>query len=75
MAKVPPVVQDTQEALAVIGANAKRWSRKLIALTGELEKLMGEFERLNRFTERQELQIKELAEEYAKSSNGKEDKK
>lgn len=63
--KVPAVVQDTVEALVVVGARVKRLKRKLITQQGEIEKMINEFEIIDKFIQRREEEIKKLiAEEY-----------
>ena len=47
--KVPPLIQDTVESLAVIGGNLKRYKRKLTIQQGEIEKLINDIERIGKF--------------------------
>ena len=66
MKPVPIVIQETQEGLAVIGGTIKRLQRKLLALQGEAEKAMNDFEKMITFIEKREKQIKKLIEEGVK---------
>jgi len=63
MKPIPPVIQDTQEALAVIGGYIKRFKRQLIAQQGEAEKMIDYCERIEKFIARREQEIKKLIEE------------
>jgi hypothetical protein len=63
MQPVPPVVQDTVEALAVIGGSVRRYRRHLQSMQGEIEKMISAFEKLEKFIVRREQEIKKLIEE------------
>jgi hypothetical protein len=63
MQPVPIVIQETQEALSVIGGTIKRYRRHLLSMQGEIEKMISAFEKLERFITRREEEIKKLIEE------------
>ncbi len=63
MKPVPPIIQDTVEALAVMGGNIKRYKRHLLSMQGEIEKMISAFEKLERFITRREQEIKKIIEE------------
>jgi len=63
MQPVPIIVQETQEALAVLGGTIKRYRRHFLSIQGEIEKAISSFEKLERFIERREQEIKQLIEE------------
>ena len=63
MKPVPPVIQDTVEALTVIGGTIKRYKRHLLSIQGEIEKAISGFEKIEKFIERREAEIKKLIEE------------
>ena len=63
MQPVPIVIQETVEALSVIGGTIRRYRRHLLSMQGEIEKMMNAFEKLERFIARREEEIKKLIEE------------
>ena len=63
MKPVPVVIQETVEALTVIGGTIRRYRRHLLSMQGEVEKMMSAFEKLERFITRREQEIKKLIEE------------
>lgn len=63
MKPVPAVVQETVEGLAVIGGNIRRYRRYLLSMQGEIEKMVSAFEKLEKFIQRREQEIKKLIEE------------
>jgi len=60
--KIPVVVQETVEALAVVGGMIKRYKRTLICMQGDLEKMISAFEKWEKFIARREEEIKKLIE-------------
>jgi len=58
--KIHPLIQETVEALAVIGGNLKRYRRKLTIQCGEIEKLISDIERIEKFICKREQEIKEI---------------
>ena len=63
MKPVPVVIQETVEALAVIGGMIKRYRRHLLSMQGEIEKMMSAFDKWEKFIQRREEEIKKLIEE------------
>jgi chromosome segregation ATPase len=63
---VPPLIQDTVEALAIIGGTIKRHKRHFLQMQGEIEKTLNAFERLEKFITERERELKKLIEETIK---------
>lgn len=63
--KVPPIIQETQETLAVWGGYTKRFKRKLLAMQGEMEKMINEFEKIERTISAKEKSIKAMLDQEA----------
>ena len=60
--KIHPLIQDTVEALSVIGGTIKRFKRQLLVQQGELEKMIGKIVHIEQFIARREKEIKKMIE-------------
>jgi hypothetical protein len=60
MKSISPLIQDTVESLTVIGGNLKRYKRKLTIQQGEIEKLINDIERIEKFISKREIELKEM---------------
>jgi hypothetical protein len=58
--RVHPLVQDIVESLTVIGGNLRRYKRKLTIQQGEIEKLINDIERIERFISKREIELREM---------------